>query len=184
MNCALLIIDVQKDYFPNGRMELAGSVETAKRIEQVIGKARTANMPIIYIQHIASKKDASFFIDGTDGIDIYAEIKPSQDDIIFVKHYPNSFKATGLDEHCKSKGIDSLIIVGMMTHMCVDTTTRAACDLGYACTLIGDCCATKDLQFDGRLVQAKDVQAAYLAALDKTFANVIRTEHFLNMEIN
>lgn len=72
MNGALLIIDVQKDYFPNGRMELEGSVEAAKRIEHVIGKARTANMPIIYIQHIASKKDASFFIDGTDGIDIYS----------------------------------------------------------------------------------------------------------------
>ena len=67
-----------------------------------------------------------------------------------------------------------------MSHMCIDTTTRAATDLGFSCTLINDACATRDLVFNDQKVKAADVQTAYMAALNGTFAKVFSTEQFLN----
>jgi nicotinamidase-related amidase len=63
--------------------------------------------------------------------------------------------------------------------MCIDTTTRAAADMGYSCTLISDACATRDLVFNDKKAKAADVQVAYMAALDGTFAQVISADQFL-----
>ena len=76
--------------------------------------------------------------------------------------------------------ITDLVICGMMTHMCVDATTRAAKDFGFNCIVIGDSCATKDLEIHGQKVKAKDVQNSFLAALDYFYAEVITTELFLH----
>jgi nicotinamidase-related amidase len=90
-----------------------------------------------------------------------------------VKHYPNSFRETILLSELQTRGIKEVTIVGMMTHMCIDTTVRAANDLGFSVTVIAEACATKDLTFGDRTVAAADVQAAYLSALDGSFANVV-----------
>ena len=91
---------------------------------------------------------------------------------MIVKHFPNSFRETGLLDALRVVGATELVVAGMMTHMCVDTTVRAAADLGFACQLAGDACATRDLQFGGEVVKARDVQLAYLAALNGSFASV------------
>lgn len=70
----------------------------------------------------------------------------------------------------------------MMTHMCIDATTRAAKDLGFNITLIGDACATKDLEIHGERVAARDVHNSFLAALNNTYANVIATEQYLGIK--
>jgi nicotinamidase-related amidase len=183
MSTALLIVDVQNDYFPGGKMELVESKEASERIQKVLERFRNKNRTIIHIQHIATKKSATFFIEGTEGSEIYKNVKPIAEEVVLQKHYPNSFRDTTLDQYCKIKGIYSLVIVGMMTHMCIDTTTRAAYDLGYTCTVLSDCCATKDLRFEEKVVKAKDVQTSFLAALEGTFAEVISTEEYLNREI-
>jgi len=179
MSIALLIVDVQRDYFPGGEMELVGSIEASERIKEVIESFRKKKRQIIHIQHIATSKSATFFIPHTKGIEFHENVRPQEDEIILQKHYPNSFRETGLDKYCKDKGIDSLVIVGMMTHMCIDTTTRAAYDLGYSCIVLEDCCATKSLSFKNRIVDSKDVQTSYLAAIDGTFARVINSEEYL-----
>lgn len=179
---ALLIIDVQNDYFPNGKLELFGSLEAAEKIKKVIDKFHTEKMPVIYIQHIAKNENATFFIEGTNGTDFFEGIEPVADDIIIEKHFPNSFKETPLKGICENKRIDTLVIVGMMTHMCVDTTTRAAKDLGFNCIVIGDCCATKDLIYKEKIVQAKDIQQSFLAALNGTFAQVIDSNDYLRLD--
>ncbi len=89
-----------------------------------------------------------------------------------VKHYPNAFRETGLLEHLRRKGIERLVVMGMMTHMCIDTTTRAAADLGFECTLVHDACATRDLAFGRKVVGATEVQTAFVAALNGLFAKV------------
>ncbi len=182
MKTALLVIDVQNDYFPGGRMELQGSSAALDNLGRVIAKSRAEGVPVLYIQHIAIKKEATFFIAGTSGIDIHPDIAPAPGEKVFVKHYPNSFRNTGLFEYCQQNQITSLVITGMMTHMCVDTTTRAAFDLGFTSTLLADCCATRNLQYLDRIVLAADVQNAYLAALDKTFAQVLTTKQYLHGE--
>jgi nicotinamidase-related amidase len=68
----------------------------------------------------------------------------------------------------------------MMTHMCIDSTTRAAADLGFACSLAHDACATRDLSFNGSRVAAETVQTAYLGALNGSFAKVLSTNALCN----
>ncbi|HET9576720.1 MAG TPA: isochorismatase family protein [Usitatibacter sp.] len=85
---------------------------------------------------------------------------------------PNSFRETELLAHLRGNDISRLVIAGMMTHMCIDTTTRAAADLGFACLLAQDACATRALTFNGVQVPAQGVQAAYLAGLNGAFAKV------------
>ncbi|MCE1159177.1 Streptothricin hydrolase [bioreactor metagenome] len=183
MKTALLIVDVQNDYFPGGKNELVGSIEASLRIKVIIEKFRRKNLEIIYIQHISKSPASTFFLPNTEGIAIHNNVKPNREDKIFIKHYPNSFRDTGLDEYCKNKGIDTLVIVGMMSHMCIDTTVRAGYDLGYKIVVLKDCCATKDLKMGERVVKAEEVQIAYMAAIEGTFGEVKTVEEYIRGEI-
>ena len=172
MKEALLIIDVQNDYFPGGTCELYKAYEAEDRIKSLIKESRTLMRDIIYIQHI-NPSDETFFLEGTYGCEISERIKPLPDDKVIVKYYPNSFLETELDSYLKEKGIKKLIVCGMMTHMCVDTTVRAAMDYGYEVDLVADACATMDLEISGEIIPAQTVQKTFLASLEGVFANVI-----------
>lgn len=170
MNTALLIIDIQNDYFPGGRMTLAGTGPASENAAALLAAFRRLQLPVIHVQHVATQAGATFFLPGTDGVSIHSSVKPLDGEILIQKNYPSSFRQTGLLDYLRQHRIGKLVIAGMMTHMCIDTTTRAACDLGFSIELAHDACATKALSFGGAEVPAGQVQAAYLAALDGTFA--------------
>lgn len=173
MNTALLIIDIQNDYFPGGAMELAGSVEAGLQAGRLIGAFRQKALPIIHVQHVSTYPGATFFLPDTTGAEIHPCVAPQEGEVVIRKHFPNSFRDTPLLEHLRDKKVTRLIVAGMMTHLCIDTTVRAAVDLGFACSLAHDACATKDLSFGGAEVAAQDVQTAFLAALNGIFAKVL-----------
>ena len=173
MTKALIVVDIQNDYFPNGAMELVGSVEAAQVAAQIKEEYKAQGLPVIMVQHIAKLPTASFFLPDTQGAEIHESLALADGDIHIVKHYPNSFRETTLLSELKTRGITKLTVVGMMTHMCIDTTVRAACDLGFEVTAVAAACATKNLEFNGRVVAAADVQAAYLSAIDGSFATVV-----------
>ena len=181
MKTALLIIDIQNDYFVGGTMTLTGSDSAGMNAGKILEYFRTAGLPMVHIQHIATKPTAMFFLPDTSGAEIYKSVTPLVQEKVVIKHYPNSFRDTGLHEYLQSTGITDLVICGMMTHMCVDATTRAAKDAGYTCTVIGDACATKDLELNDQKVKAKDVQVSFLAALDYYYSTVMTTEQYLNL---
>ena len=172
MSQALLIVDVQNDYFPGGRMELVGSREAGQQAGELLAAFRAARLPVIHVQHISVRPGATFFLPGTEGIRIHEAVAPREGEPIFEKSFPNAFRQTGLLAHLQGLGVRQLTIAGMMTHMCIDTTVRAAFDLGFESTLAHDACATKALSFGGTEVTAAEVQATFLAALDGTFAKV------------
>ena len=172
MKEALLIIDVQNDYFPGGANELARPFEAEKRIQALLAQSRACGRPVIYIQHF-NPPDETFFLEGTFGAEISERIRPADHEKVIVKRYPNSFLGTKLDDYLKSLQVDTLIICGMMTHMCVDTTVRAAMDHGYRVKLAADACATMDLELNGETIPAETVQKAFIAALDGVFATII-----------
>ncbi|MDO4463784.1 MAG: cysteine hydrolase family protein [Bacillota bacterium] len=176
MNCkekeALLIIDVQNDYFPGGACELKNAYEAEERIISLISKSRAMGRPIIYIQH-KNPPDVNFLVEGTLGCEISERIKPDSEDKVIVKYFPNSFLETELDDYLKKNNITKLIVCGMMTHMCVDTTVRAAMDYGYEVDLVADACATKDLEIQGESIPAQIVQRAFIASLEGVFANIV-----------
>jgi nicotinamidase-related amidase len=172
MTTALLIIDIQNDYFPGGSMELDGSIQAANKAAQLLELFRREQKPVYHVQHISSRSDATFFLPGTPGAEIHETVRPLPGEPVITKHLPNSFRGTGLLERLKEDRIDSLLICGMMTHMCVDATVRAAFDLGFACTLVHDACATRQLAFNGVVVPAMQVHASYMAALGAVYARV------------
>ena len=176
---ALLIIDIQNDYFPGGKMELFNSEPAAHKAGLLLDAFRKAGRPVFHVQHLSLDPEVGFFLPGTPGVEINAKVRPLSAEIIVRKHYPSAFRETSLLEHLRGAAVDELVIAGMMTHMCVDTTVRAACDLGFTCTLAHDACATLALSFEGRTVAAQDVQCAYLAALDGVFAEVLDAEAVL-----
>lgn len=176
---ALLIIDIQNDYFPGGANPLAGSPEASLKAKQVLEFFRSQSLPVIHIQHLSPYPGATFFIPGTQGAEIHENVFPAAGETVIIKHYPNAFRSTGLSEYLKVIGANDLIVCGMMTHMCVDATVRAAKDLGFGCTVIGDACATKDLDIQGVRVAAREVHYAFLAALDYYYANVVTSEDFM-----
>ncbi|MDH6253661.1 nicotinamidase-related amidase [Chryseobacterium sp. H1D6B] len=180
---ALLIIDVQNDYFAGGKMELSGSDKAGKNVKQLLEYFRMHHLPIIHIQHIALQKDADFFLPNTLGAEINSLVKPKENEKVITKHYPNSFRETDLLEYLQSKGIKKLVITGMMTDVCVDATVRASMDFGFTNTVIGDAVATRDRDLYGQTVKAVDINTSYLAgmsALGGLYAKILTTKQFLN----
>jgi len=175
----LLLIDIQNDYFTGGKMELFNMEAASQNAALLISHFRTRNWPLVHVQHIALKADASFFVQGSIGAEIHSSVLPLQNEFIVQKNFPNSFRNTNLLEIMKEQEIDELVICGAMSHMCIDSTTRAACDLGFTVTLIHDACATRDITFNNQVVEAKKVQEAYMGALDGSFAKVVSTSEYL-----
>lgn len=176
MKQALLIVDIQNDYFPGGAMELSGSLAAGARAGQLLQVFRRHALPVIHVRHLATREGASFFLPETAGADIHESVAPLAGEPVIQKHFPNSFRQTSLLERLRQLRITQLVVAGMMTHMCVDSTVRAAADLGFHCLLAHDACATRDLTFSGTAVPADQVQAAYLAALADPFAKVLAVD--------
>lgn len=176
MNQALLLVDLQNDYFPGGAMELVGSPEAGARAAELLDAFRQTGEPVVHMQHVSTRPGATFFVADTPGVEFHASVTPDENETVIRKHYPNSFRETSLLEHLRSRDITRLVIAGMMTQMCVDSTTRAAADLGFECLLAHDACATRQLSFGGEAVPAHSVQAAFLAALNGLFAQVLSAE--------
>lgn len=177
---ALLIIDIQKDYFPGGKYPLVEPLEAAKKAYTILQCFREHDGHHVHIQHISLKPDAKFFIKGDEGSDIHDSVAHFEGEPIVYKHYPNSFRETNLLEMLKGWGIERVVITGMMTHMCVDATARAAADFGFKVIIAEDACATRDLEHDGTIIPADHVHKAFLAAL-KSYGRVMKSEEIIAM---
>ena len=172
---ALLIIDIQNDYFPGGTMELEGADAAGAKAGQALKSFRDKRLPIIHVRHLSVRPGATFFIPGTKGAEIHPSVKPGANETVIEKNFPNSFRNTALKEHLEKNNITNLVVAGMMTHMCVDASVRHAADLGYKVTLLGDACATRAQSYGGETVPARQVHAAFLAALNGFYAKVVDT---------
>ena len=178
---ALIVIDIQNDYFEGGAIPLVNPVAASLNAREVLDHFRANNLPIAHIQHVSANPDAMpIFVEGTNGIEIHENVKPLEGEPVFQKYYPNSFRETGLLDYLKQNDVTEVVITGMMTHMCVDATTRAAFDFEYKCTVVGDACASRDLEINGKTVKADDVHHAFLAALEFFYAEIKSTEELLN----
>lgn len=178
MNTALLIIDVQNDYFSNGKCELFHPELAIKEVKILLEFYRKKELPVYFVQHI-SDKQASFFVPNSFGAEIHNEIRPMDGEKVFIKDRPSSFSNKDLQPELVSNHIESLVICGMMTHMCVDTTVRAAKDLGYHITLISDACTTKSIEWKGRKIPADVVQDVYMASLENNFAEIVMCKEYI-----
>ena len=176
---ALLIVDVQNDYFPGGNMELHGMEAAAANVRRVLAFFRNHNKPVFHARHLSIQPEATFFLPDTVGAEIHSTVTPIKGEPVIEKHFPNAFRETPLQTKLAELKIDHLTICGAMSHMCIDTTVRAAFDLGFGCRVISDACATRSMAFGGVDVGASQVHAAFMAALAAVFAEIVETDSLI-----
>ena len=176
---ALVLIDLQKDYFDGGAFPLQNTLAAATNAARLIDAFHRSGRSVIHVQHHSTEEDASFFVPGTTGVEIHQLVTPARGEAVVTKSNINAFLDTDMKALLDQREIDHVVVAGAMSHMCVDAFVRAASDFGYRVTVVHDAVATRDLQFAGRTVPAADVHAAFMSALAFAYAEVISTEDFL-----
>ncbi len=175
----LLIIDIQRDYFPGGAYPLVEPEAAAEAARRVLDSFRDAGDPVIHMKHVWDAPEAEFMRPGTDGIEIHPTVAPADGELVLEKTSPNAFVETPLEEELRQRDPGQLVVAGMMSSMCVDATVRAAADLGFSATVVHDACAAPDLEFNGVDVPGAAVHAAFMAALADGYAEVTSANQLL-----
>jgi len=161
-------------------MPLADPEAAAANVRALLDRFRAQGWPVAHIWHQAVQPDATFLVAGTDGCAPWPTVEPEPGEAVFIKRYPNAFRETALATWLRQQSLDQVLVTGMMTHMCVDATVRAAADLGWTVGVAADACATRDLTHGTMRVPATQVHTAFLAALDGTYASVRPTSAWLH----
>jgi len=177
---ALVLIDIQNDYFPGGKWTLRGIESAADNAARVLAAARAAGDLVVHVRHEFPTTDAPFFAPGSDGAQIHPKVTNREGEPVVLKHHVNAFRETDLKAILDRHGVEEVVICGAMSHMCVDAGTRAASDLGYRCVVVHDACATRDQEFEGAVVPAAQVHAAFMTALKFGYAASVSTEEYLS----
>lgn len=176
---ALIVIDLQNDYFPGGKFPLVGTEAAAANAARLIAAARQAGDLVIHVRHESPADSGRFFAAGTPGAQTHDLVRAVPEETVVVKNRINAFRDTNLKALLDDAGVEDITIAGAMSHMCIDAATRAAADFGYRVTVVHDAVATRDLEFDGQAVSAAQVHAAFMAALAFAYARVVATEAYL-----
>ncbi|MFD2206242.1 cysteine hydrolase family protein [Kiloniella antarctica] len=179
-NTALLLIDIQNDYFSDGKWPLVDQEKAAYQAVRLLKHFRDNNLSVFHVRHLSDNTEAPFFAKGTSGSEIHKTVLPLKEEQIFIKSEINCFKDTDLLQALREQNISKLVIVGSMSHMCIDAATRAASDYGFDCTVAKDACATLDLEFDGNITPAAQVHNAFMSGLAFAYAKVISTDEAIS----
>lgn len=168
---ALVMIDCQNTY-RTGVMALVGVEEALAEAAKLLDRARNCDAKIFHIAHDSgpgSPYDYSAEIGR-----IADPVAPREGEPVIVKNKPNAFVGTDLHDRLQAAGCKNLILAGFMTHMCVNSTARAAFNLGYRTTVVGNATATRDLPArDGGILSARDLHDASLASIADLFGVVV-----------
>lgn len=177
---ALLLIDFQNDYFEGGKWSLVGSNEAVENAARLLAAFRAKGVPVVHVRHEFETEEAPFFVPGSAGAQIEERVAPVTGEAVVLKHFANSFRDTNLKAVLDELNVDTLVVVGAMSHMCIDAGVRAAADLGYEVTVAQDACATRDQEANGIRVPAQQVHAAFMAALGFAYARIADTDVLLS----
>lgn len=169
---AVIVVDIQNEYFADGKLPLVNIEQAAANAARVIDSARQNQDLLVHIHHELPDPNAPLFTPGTDGVNIHESVAPKGDELVILKNSPNSFLNTNLKASLDAASIEEVVVIGAMSHMCVEATSRAASDFGYKVTVLEDACATMDLEFNGVTVPAAQVHATAMAALGFAYASI------------
>lgn len=169
---AVIVVDIQNEYFADGKLPLVNIEQAAANAARVIDSARQNQDLLVHVHHELPDPNAPLFTPGTDGVNIHESVAPKGDELVILKNSPNSFLNTNLKASLDAASIEEVVVIGAMSHMCVEATSRAASDFGYKVTVLEDACATMDLEFNGVTVPAAQVHATAMAALGFAYASI------------
>jgi nicotinamidase-related amidase len=138
---ALLVIDVQNDYFAGGALPLWDAEATLDRLVQAMERARAAGMPVVLVQHLAA--DGAAFRAGTPGAELHPRIRAAAPEApVVAKAFADSFHQTALEATLAGLGVSRLLVAGMMTQNCVTHTAISRAAEKYEVIILPDCCTT------------------------------------------
>ncbi|HYG57404.1 MAG TPA: cysteine hydrolase family protein [Symbiobacteriaceae bacterium] len=168
MSLALLVIDVQNDYFHDSGPYLLPDREPALAcIHALLTGARAKGVPIFHIVHEQLAPDASYFRTGSEGAAIHSSIEVLPGEVKVLKHFPGSFWQTPLEAYLRRAGADTVIVCGFMTQMCCDTTTRQARERAFKTWFCSDATTARSLTYNGITVSHRQVHETTLAVMSQ-----------------
>ena len=178
---ALLLIDIQQGFDDQAYWGPRNNPDAERNAARLLTAWRAAGLPVVHIQHQSIEPNSPLRPD-RPGVAIQEAVRPLPDEPVFPKSVNSAFIGTGLEDHLRQHDIDTVVICGMTTNHCVETSTRMAGNLGFETWLVGDACATFDRTGpDGTVWPAATVHAVSLASLHGEFATVVSTENLLNV---
>ena len=164
---ALLIIDIQYDYFPGGKFELKGVEEASIRAKKVLEFFRKKDLHIIHIQHESTEDPPSVFAPNSEGQKIHENVLPLPGETVFTKHLVSSFDQTPLLDHLKKNEINRLVIAGMQTNVCVLGTVIGGIKNEFEIVVLKDAAAARDFATHNETLLAIEAEGAKLATVDE-----------------
>lgn len=178
MKRALLVIDVQNEYFA-GKMKITYPDGSFNNILKAIDAANKNDIPVILIRHGALQQEADVFATGSKGWNIHEDVLRKRHVCIIDKNLPGSFTGTNLEECLKKMEITTVVICGYMTQMCCDTTARQAVHLGYSVEFLSDGTGTLDVSNSAGTIKAKELHQAILITQQMRFSKVISVNEWI-----
>jgi nicotinamidase-related amidase len=183
---AVVLIDFQNEYY-DGRLPIPDGLAAARHAAQLVRLADRHGMPVFHVQHIGAA-GGPLFADGSALAEIHPLLSPAPQHHVLRKTTVSTFASTDLDAQLRAAGVRTLIIAGLMTHMCVSTAVRDARQFGaarnYNVLVAADACATRDIDgWDGGVVAHRDLHRATLTALSDNFAEVLSTAAILDLPV-
>ena len=175
MKRALLVIDVQNEYF-SGLLPITHPQGHLTNILRVMDAAAAHNIPLVVVQHTFLQPEKPFFRRGTPQWELHPEVQARPHDLLIEKNLPGSFTGTGLEPWLRQQGVDTVVIAGYMTHMCCDTTARQAVHRGFTVEFLSDATGTLPLNNSAGEVSAEELQRAFLCAQQMLLSEVISTD--------
>jgi nicotinamidase-related amidase len=179
MKRALLVIDVQNEYFEGGLLPVTYPVTHFENLLRVMEGATAAGVPVVVVQHTFVAPDMPFFKRGTPGWDLHPEVASRPRDHWVEKELPGSFTGTGLEEWLRQRGIDTVTVAGYMTHMCCDTTARQALHRGLKAEFLSDATGTLAVKNSAGEVSAEELHRSTLCAQQMMISEVLDSERWL-----
>lgn len=170
MNRALLVIDVQNEYF-TGALPITHPKDHFPQLLEVVDHARVSQVPSVFVQH--HETALPIFRRGTDGWKLHRELEERPSDLLLEKALPGCFTNTKLKEWLDARNIDTITIAGYMTHICCDTTARQAMHLGYKVEFLRDATGTLALDNQAGTVTAEELHRSILCAQQHFISEVI-----------
>ncbi|MDQ6919153.1 MAG: cysteine hydrolase [Candidatus Dormibacteraeota bacterium] len=180
MKRALLVIDVQNEYFSGGAMPITHPPDSLKRITDAMDGAAEKGIPIVVVQHASENPEATSFRKGTPGWRLKGEVEVRKRAAVIEKTLPGSFTGTNLEAWLKENGVDTLVICGYMSQMCCDTTARQAVHLGYKVEFLSDATGTLDFSNEAGTVKAEELHRATLVTQQHRFSKVQNVEAWID----
>lgn len=162
---ALVLIDIQMFYFKHGQMPLHNPEKASNKAGKLLNAFRSKGLEVVHVRHAAG-----------ENAQIHPDVAPEEGEMVITKRKANSFAGTDLASYLKNKGMTHLVIAGMMTHMCVEATTRAASDMGHQVIVASDACATRDITYQEETIPSRHVHLSTLSTLEGNYGTVLPTE--------